>query len=61
MWESLVAVAWQAKLSKDLDHLPPAAGVVVRLSEGVLRVSKEGRARVNPDLLHHHRGKAGTA
>ena len=58
MWGRLVAVAWQAKLSKDLDHLPPAAaaGVVVRLNEGVLRVSEEGQARGNPDLLHHHQG-----
>ena len=58
MWGRLVAVAWQATLSKDLDHLPLAAAVeaAVHLSEGVLRGSEGGRGRGNPDLLHLHQG-----
>ena len=58
MWGRLVAAAWQAKLSKGLDHLPLAAAaeVAVGRSEGDPGESEEGRGRGNPDLLHHHRG-----
>ena len=58
MWGRLVVAAWQATLSKDLDHLLPlaAAEVAVARSEGGQGVSEGGRGKGNPDLLHHHRG-----
>ena len=59
MWGRLVAAAWQAKLSKGLDHLPLAAAaeVAVGRSEGDPGESEGGQGRGNPDLLlHHHRG-----
>ena len=57
-WGRLVAAAWQAKLSKGLDHLPLAAAVEVAVgqSEEDPGGIEEGRGRGNPDLLHHHRG-----
>ena len=58
MWGRLVAAAWQAKLSKDLDHLLPlaAAEVAVEQSEGDPGVNEGGQGKGNPDLLHHHLG-----
>ena len=59
MWGRLVAAAWQAKLSKDLDHLlllAAAAEVAVGRSEGDPGVSEGGQGKGNPDLLHHHLG-----